>query len=125
MGIIRRRQYDKQNQIKKIFDISIDLECLGTINSDNTIVFHPCRLNAVNTLYEKGHKIIIFTSKSKNDIIIDSIKNLKYHKIIFDHVECDFIVSNAAREQTPFFNELFDRNYEIKPMKYLIEYYSN
>jgi hypothetical protein len=125
MGIIRRRQYDKQNHIKKIFDISIDLDCLGTIKSDNTIVFHPCRLNAVNTLYEKGHKIIIFTSKSKNDIIIESIKNLKYHKIIFDHVECDFIVSNAAREQTPFFNELFDRNYDIKPLKYLTEYYSN
>jgi len=124
VGIVKHKQC--QGGLKETFDISIDLECLGYLNDNKEITLHPCRKNAVNHLYDNGHKIIIFTStkSEEKDNIIEGLKDLKYHQIIFDYVECDFIVSNKSREQTPFFNELFDRNYEIKHLPYLIEYFS-
>jgi len=122
MSIIKAKQKNSGIEKDKKYQIAIDLECLGMLN-DDVWIFHPCRLRAVNKLYENGQKIIIFTTCSK-DKILDQIKELNYHEIIFDHADYDFIVSWKSREQIPFFNELFDRDYKIEPLPYLIDYIS-
>tara|TARA_B100001287_G_scaffold271403_1_gene271646 strand:- start:58 stop:432 length:375 start_codon:yes stop_codon:yes gene_type:complete len=123
MSIVKLKQKEKGITENQKYDIAIDLECLG-LYQDAGWKFHPCRLRAVNKLYENGQKIIIFTTQSMSGELLDQIKELKYHRIIFNHVECDFIVSNKSREQIPFFNELFDRDYKIEPLPYLIDYVS-
>lgn len=120
MSIIK--QYQKPP--KDNYSILIELDSISKISNENIVTFHPCRLKAVNQLYDNGHKIIIFTTieEEKKDIIIPQLRDLKYHDIKFGFVDTDFIVSWKSREQVPFFNELFDRNYEIKPIPYLITY---
>lgn len=122
MSIIKLHQ--KQNNLKENYKILIELDSISIITSENIINFHPCRLKAVNKLYDKGHEITIFTTieEEKKDIIIPQLKELKYHNIKFGFINVDFIVSWKSREQIPFFNELFDRSYEIKPLPYLITY---
>ena len=122
MSIIKAKQKKSGIEKDKKYQIAIDLECLGMLH-DDVWTFNPCRLRAVNKLYENGQKIIIFTTYSK-DKILDQIKELNYHEIIFDHADYDFIVSWKSREQIPFFNELFDRDYKIEPLPYLIDYIS-
>lgn len=125
MSIIKN--YQKENNlVKDTYNILIDLESICNINylNDERIVFHPCRLKAVNSLYDKGHIINIFTriDSSKRENIIQQLEDLKYHNIIFDFINVDFIVSSKSREQISFFDELFDRDYEIKPLQHLISY---
>ena len=49
--------------VKDNYRICIDLDTLCTVHKfeDNRLVFHPCRLKAVNELYKNGHEIIINT----------------------------------------------------------------
>lgn len=121
MAIIKQYQ---RNYQKDSYSVLIDLNSISRISDENTINFYPCRLKAVNQLYDNGHKIIIFTTfeEEKKDIIIPQLKELKYHDIKFGFVDVDFIVSWKSREQVPFFNELFDRDYQIKSLPYLITY---
>jgi hypothetical protein len=121
MAIIKQYQ---RNYQKDSYSVLIDLNSISRISDENTINFYPCRLKAVNQLYYNGHKIIIFTTfeEEKKDIIIPQLKELKYHDIKFGFVDVDFIVSWKSREQVPFFNELFDRDYQIKSIPYLITY---
>ena len=123
MSIIKAKQKKLGIKENQKYQIAIDLECLG-FYQNGAWMFYPCRLKAVNKLYENEHKVIIFTTQPKDSKILDEIKELNYHRIIFDHVDCDFIVSNKGREQIPFFNELFDRDYKIEPLPYLIDYNS-
>jgi hypothetical protein len=113
----------KRGCVKENYSIAIDLKSIAIVN-DLNIKFHPCRLKAVNNLYEKGHKIIIFTDiKEDNEKFVkEQILDLKYHQIVFNMFNVDFIVSTNSREQISFFNEVFDRDYEIKPLPYLISY---
>lgn len=125
MSIIKSYQKnDRDFQLKKNYNILIDLDSLCKIHESYKIIFHPCRLKAVNSLHENGHIITIFTSigEDKKQIILPQLINLKYHKIKFGFEDVDFIVSYKSREQVPFFNELFDRNYKIEPLPYLISY---
>ena len=109
--------------VKDNYRICIDLDTLCTVHKfeDNRLVFHPCRLKAVNELYKNGHEIIITTVYSE-DIIAPQISELNYHEIKYDFMNIDFYVSNRSRGNTSFFNELFDRNYEIKPLSWEITY---
>jgi hypothetical protein len=123
MSIIK--QY--QRPPKDNYSILIELESISRISFDDIVTFHPCRLMAVNNLYDNGHKIIIFTTidEGKKEIILPQLSDLKYQEIKFGFIDADFIVSWKSREQVPFFNELFDRDYQIKPLPYLITYDSN
>lgn len=123
MSIIKHHQKPPKDN----YSILIELESISFVSDEDIVRFHPCRLKAVNELYNKGHKIIIFTTidNEKKEIILPQLKELKYHDIKFGFIDVDFIVSWKSREQIPFFNEIFDRNYEIKALPYLIEYYSS
>ena len=109
--------------VKDNYRICIDLDTLCTVHKfeDNRLVFHTCRLKAVNELYKNGHEIIITTVYSE-DIIAPQISELNYHEIKYDFMSIDFYVSKRSRGNTSFFNELFDRNYEIKPLSWEITY---
>ena len=113
----------KRGCAKENYSIAIDLKSIAIVNESN-IKMHPCRLRAVNNLYEKGHKIIIFPDilEDKKEYVVKEIIDLKYHQIIFNMFDVDFIVSTCSREQVSFFNEVFDRDYEIKPLPYLTSY---
>tara|TARA_R100000005_G_C4932965_1_gene161035 strand:+ start:186 stop:554 length:369 start_codon:yes stop_codon:yes gene_type:complete len=114
----------KRGSEKENYSIAIDLKSIAIVN-DLNIKFHPCRLKAVNNLYEKGQKIIIFTDilEENEKFVKEQISDLKYHQIVFNiFKDVDFIVSSNSRENISFFNEVFDRNYEIKPLPYLISY---
>lgn len=122
MSILKKCDSEKDN-----YKILIDLKSICRIDNDGYPVLHPCRLRAVNNLYDNGNRIIIFTSttKDKSDIVESRLSDLKYHKIIFDFEDgLDFIVSDLSRENLPFFNELFDRNYTITRLPYRVNYVS-
>ena len=120
MSILRPKSSDI---VKDNYRICIDLDTLCNIRKfeDNKLVFYPCRLKAVNELYKNGHEIIITTVYSE-DIIASQISELNYHEIKYDFMSIDFYVSKRSRGNTSFFNELFDRNYEIKPLSWEITY---
>ena len=65
----------KQNNLKENYKILIELDSISIVTSENIINFHPCRLKAVNELYDKGHEIIIFTT-------IEEEKKRYYHSSV-------------------------------------------
>ena len=120
MSILKKNQLEKDN-----YKILIDLLSICRLDDDGYPLLHPCRLKAVNHLYDNGNKIILFTSitEDKKNVVESRLSDLKYHKIIFDFEEdVDFIVSSDSRENRSFFNELFDRNYKISHPPYAMEY---
>ena len=110
---------------KDQYRICIDLDSIGSIQKHDDpwkVVLNPCRFRAVKELYDQGHYIILVTNESsdKESLISPQLEynnqRLPYHEIIYNHVEADFYVSEGSRQQLSFFDELFDRNYEIKPL---------
>ena len=127
MAIIRHHIRDHNNNIRTKYRICFELECCLGVPQENPKDFFisPCRLRAVNKLYDNGHTIIINTKRSESlkEITLDQLKELKYHEIYFSKPDADFYVSDESREQASFFNELFDNDYKIETRPYLIEYY--
>lgn len=127
MSIIRNHIRDHNRNIKTKYKICFELEDTLGVNQKNPEEFFisPCRLKAVNQLYENGHTIIINTKRDESlkKLTLKQLEELKYHEIYFNKPEADFYVSNESREQAPFFNELFDNDYKIEARPYLIEYY--
>lgn len=125
MAIIKSSQ---PNTIKDSYNILVDLESLCSIPDlkNNKIYIKPCRLKAINSLFDEGHKITIFTSikEEYREEILPQLIDLKFNDIKFNFIldEVDFIVSSKSREQVPFFNEVFDRDYTIKPLPYVVTY---
>jgi len=104
---------------KKLFCFDLDgVICKNTKYKNSNLINYnksksiPTAVNAINKLYNKGHRIVIYTSrgmtrydgdvslvkKKLSKITISSLKlwNLKYHKLIFGKIYYDFIIDDKA-----------------------------
>lgn len=110
--------------IKKVFCFDID----GTICITKNGQYNkskPIKKNilSVNSLYDKGHKIIFFTSRFMTRYKISDVKKkgheftskqlrkwgVKYHKLIMGKPEYDFIIDDKSifydKKWSKFINE--------------------